>query len=102
MAEPMTDEKLVKMETARFLLEPPAPEVVGELLTEVRRLRGEIIGRDESWVTEREALRARLEQCESDLDAAQKEAARYFAGVQKWARRAEKAEKELAILNGGK
>jgi hypothetical protein len=41
MTDRLTEEELAKMETARFLLEPPAPEVVGQLLTEVRRLREE-------------------------------------------------------------
>jgi hypothetical protein len=35
------EDKLTKMDVARYLLEPPAPEVVGELIAEVRRLRGE-------------------------------------------------------------
>jgi hypothetical protein len=41
MTDRLTEEELAKMETARFLLEPPAPEVVGQLLAEVRRLREE-------------------------------------------------------------
>ena len=41
MSEPMSDAELAKMETARFLLDPPAPEVVGKLLAEVRRLKAE-------------------------------------------------------------
>jgi len=39
MSEQMSDAELAKMETARFLLDPPAPEVVGKLIAEVRRLR---------------------------------------------------------------
>ena len=87
----------------------------GKLLTEVRRLRGEVTRLNlhrveytetmDKWtheLDERDNLRARLAVCESDLDAAQKEAARYFAGSQEWAKRAEAAEKALAILNGGK
>ena len=38
----MTEDELTKMELVRHLLEPPAPEVVGQLLAEVRRLRKEV------------------------------------------------------------
>ena len=37
--ESITEEKLNKMDVARYLLPDPGPEVVGDLIQEVRRLR---------------------------------------------------------------
>ncbi len=39
--ELMTHDELQKCEVARFLLEPPAPEVVGRLLATIKKLRDE-------------------------------------------------------------
>ena len=41
--------KLNKMKTARYLLDPPAPEVVGELINEIERLRSALL-KVKSWI----------------------------------------------------
>ena len=119
MAEPMTDAELAAIESAYTISDTFEAPMVRALIAEVRRLRGEverqatyiaILRQDEEFTKAHcgpEAssivadLRARLVVCETDLDAAQKEAAKYFAGSQKWARRAEAAEKALAVYDPG-
>ena len=54
----MSPEELDKMDACRNLLEPPAPQVVGELIAEIRRLNAVVKTSCDDWASDH----ARLQQ----------------------------------------